>query len=291
MARHNFKVSDPVSYFGADNQLKEGFIASIRGDMTEIITEDGSEHRTHVYALRLRKGVKPKRVYTQNQLKKSQFRNGDEVRFTGTSGSELSGTIIRTNPKYARVVVDNQQWNVPYAQLEPMGSSRIGHENRKRLDAIASQADELIRLHNLDDWRFNFDYANRRLGRCSYTEKTITMSEEFCLNASDDDIRDTILHEIAHALVGPEHGHDHIWYSKAKEIGCSGKRTHDSNFTPPKLIMKCQNCGWLTGRHARRNLICKRCQTPVTYENYSPERWSSLSAQGNGKLIEPDSCG
>ncbi len=276
MTLHKFKVSDPISYFGTDNQQKEGFIASIRGSMAEIITEDGSEHRTHIYALRLRKGIKPKRVYTENQLKKSQFLNGDEVQFTNSSGTILSGKIVRTNPKFARVLVEKQQWNVPYAQLDPISSSRVGYENRKRLDAIASQADELIRHHKLDGWRFNFDYANRRLGRCSYAEKTITMSEEFCLNASDYDIKDTILHEIAHALVGPEHGHDQIWYSKAKEIGCSGNRTHDSNFTPPKLIMKCHNCGWFTGRHARRKLICKRCQTPVTYENYSPERWNSL---------------
>ena len=281
MIRHKFRVSDPVSYFGTDNQLKEGFIASIRGGMAEIISEDGSEYRTHVYALRLRNGVKPKRVYTENQLKKSHFLNGDEVQFTKPNGTKLSGMIIRMNPRFARVLADNQQWNVPYAKLVPLGSSRFGYENRKRLDAIASQADELIRHHNLDNWRFNFDYANRRLGRCSYAEKTITMSEHFCLNASDDDIKDTILHEIAHALVGPEHGHDQMWYSKAREIGCSGERLHGENFTLPKYIMSCRNCGWFTGRYARRNLICKHCQTPVTYENYSPQRWNSLSARTN----------
>ena len=103
MTRHKFRVSDPVSYFGTDNQLKEGFIASIRGGVAEIITENGSEYRTHVYALRLRNGVKPKRVYTENQLKKSQFLNGDEVQFTNPNETKLSGTIVRMNPQFAIV--------------------------------------------------------------------------------------------------------------------------------------------------------------------------------------------
>lgn len=40
-------------------------------------------------------------------------------------------------------------------------------------------------------------------------------------------IRDTWLHEIAHALVGPDHGHDEVWRTKALAIGCDGKRTDD----------------------------------------------------------------
>jgi hypothetical protein len=35
---------------------------------------------------------------------------------------------------------------------------------------------------------------------------------------------DTILHEIAHALVGARHGHDRVWRATALRIGCSGTR-------------------------------------------------------------------
>ena len=34
-----------------------------------------------------------------------------------------------------------------------------------------------------------------------------------------DEVRDTILHEIAHALVGPGHGHDAVWKAKCVEVG------------------------------------------------------------------------
>lgn len=33
---------------------------------------------------------------------------------------------------------------------------------------------------------------------------------------------DTVAHEVAHALVGPAHGHDAVWRRKAVELGGSG---------------------------------------------------------------------
>ena len=40
-------------------------------------------------------------------------------------------------------------------------------------------------------------------------------------------VLDTILHEIAHALVGSHHKHDAVWKAKCKEIGCDPKATSD----------------------------------------------------------------
>ena len=279
MAQYKFKINDAVSFYESGNRLVEGFIASLKGDIAEVVTEDGTEYRKFVFSLQLRKGVNPKRVYTTNQRKKSQFLTGDPVKFKKSDGEQLAGTIIRMNPKFAKVLADGQHWSVPYAMLDGVGHKIKGQENWVRLDAIAKQADELIAKHSLTDWRFRFDSANRRGGLCSFSEQIISLSEQYCLHAQDDEIIDTILHEIAHALVGPEHGHDKVWQSKAREIGCSGERTHNSIFTPPNYIMTCQQCGWFTGRHKRRRLICKKCQTPVHYEDYSSERWNSLSAR------------
>ena len=114
-------------------------------------------------------------------------------------------------------------------------SDTIGKAIQNRLDVIATRADQLIAQHKLCDWRFYFDTADGRLGKCSYSNKTISLSEQFCLQASDDEITDTILHEIAHALVGPDHGHDQVWTAKAKEIGCSGERCHDKRFTEAQV--------------------------------------------------------
>lgn len=37
-------------------------------------------------------------------------------------------------------------------------------------------------------------------------------------------IQDTVLHEIAHAIVGNKHHHDRVWKDCAQRIGCSGSR-------------------------------------------------------------------
>jgi hypothetical protein len=49
------------------------------------------------------------------------------------------------------------------------------------------------------------------------------------------EILDTILHEIAHALVGHKEAHGPVWVAKAKEIGCSGCPTHSMRFHPATL--------------------------------------------------------
>ena len=58
---------------------------------------------------------------------------------------------------------------------------------------------------------------------------------------SDDEVLDTILHEIAHALVGPQHGHDAVWRAKAREIGCTGERcvSSDSPRVPGDWVGRC----------------------------------------------------
>jgi hypothetical protein len=54
--------------------------------------------------------------------------------------------------------------------------------------------------------------------QCVYEEKLIIVTEHHIKLSTPAEIRDTILHEIAHALVGPL-GHDNTWAAKATEIG------------------------------------------------------------------------
>ena len=49
--------------------------------------------------------------------------------------------------------------------------------------------------------------------------------------ACDEEVKNTLLHEIAHALVGPGHRHNRVWRQKAREIGCDAKVTHNLNFS------------------------------------------------------------
>ena len=121
--------------------------------------------------------------------------------------------------------------------------------------------------YGLCDWKLELDYAKVRAGACHFTEKKISFSRHFLKNADKLDINDTILHEIAHALVGPKHGHDRVWKNMAKKIGCSAKRCHTLEFSEYKWIRFCTNYCWEQKVHRRKlNLICKKCGSPVKYQ-------------------------
>ena len=125
-------------------------------------------------------------------------------------------------------------------------------------------AEQLMEQHGLIDtgWRFQFDNAKRRFGVCDYRAKIIGLSK--CLVELNDEarVRNTILHEIAHALT-PGHGHDSIWSRKAREIGSDGERCYKAKLveTPDaKYHAVCSTCGHTHKRHkALRSTRLKCC--------------------------------
>ena len=146
--------------------------------------------------------------------------------------------------------------------------------NQPELDAIAQLARGLMSQHQLDQWSFQFDNGTKRAGCCHYATHVISLSYEFAKRAPDEEIKDTILHEIAHALVGQKHYHDAMWRAKALEIGCSGRRCHDLQFTPPRYIVRCERGCWvMTAERRKRGVICQRCRGNVVYVTYTEERW------------------
>lgn len=88
---------------------------------------------------------------------------------------------------------------------------------------------DLLREHGLEHWRVTTDRAKTRAGVCRFSARTISLSGPLTRLHDEEEVRDTILHEIAHALVGPAHGHDAVWRAKAVEIGCTGQRTVDAD--------------------------------------------------------------
>ena len=118
-------------------------------------------------------------------------------------------------------------------------------------------------------WKFGFDLAPARGGICRHTEKRITLSVTYCLKASELEIIDTILHEIAHAIVGPGHGHDAVWKAAAQRIGCTAERCHRVQHTLPRWRGQCR-CGkqWKRQRLTRqsRTGLCPACGDKIQWK-------------------------
>ena len=151
-----------------------------------------------------------------------RFDTGDAVRFATRAGAWKTGVIEKLNPKRARVRCDDGTWNVPYRLLAHLdGARRDGNE--ERLLEVAGQARELMDEHGLHEWTFRFSTAERRLGECRERERLIRLSRRHAVNGEPPEVRDTILHEIAHALAGAKAGHGPAWKAVAQRIGATPK--------------------------------------------------------------------
>lgn len=87
------------------------------------------------------------------------------------------------------------------------------------LTTAAELAWKLLAKYELYDWTFGFDHARRRAGLTNFSKRQITISRYLTKIYSEAQVRDVILHEIAHALVGPNHAHNQVWKAKCLEIG------------------------------------------------------------------------
>lgn len=126
---------------------------------------------------------------------------------------------------------------------------------------IENKALELMAQHGLSDWNFKFITTKRVIGRCTYSKKLIQYSVNF-LDNTEAEIKDTLLHEIAHALVGYNHGHDKFWKDKASEIGAIPKACKNSSSRPKgKYTLLCHNCGERLPmyRKPKRERSCGKC--------------------------------
>jgi predicted SprT family Zn-dependent metalloprotease len=130
-------------------------------------------------------------------------------------------------------------------------------------------ATQLLATHGLAEWQFAFNTNKRRAGVCRYPARgrpgCIELSRHYVLRNPEDEVRDTILHEIAHALVGHGHGHDEVWKAKCVEVGARPERCYGEEVEMPRGRWRatCGGCGKDYDRHRRPKRMtgwhCRKC--------------------------------
>ncbi|WP_432547510.1 SprT-like domain-containing protein [Kineococcus sp. SYSU DK004] len=128
--------------------------------------------------------------------------------------------------------------------------------------AAVAMARRVLDEHGLRDWTVVLDRARTRAGVCRAHRREIGLSRPLTALHSEEEVRLTVLHEVAHALVGPEHGHDAVWRERVRRIGGDDRRTLPP--TAPRLpgawTGTCP-AGHTVTRHRRpaRTSSCTRC--------------------------------
>jgi predicted SprT family Zn-dependent metalloprotease len=85
---------------------------------------------------------------------------------------------------------------------------------------------------------------------------------------TDEEIMETVRHEVAHAIVGPGKGHDNEWKTAAWRIGANPQaRVSKLSYSiPHKYEVKCGVCSRVLQKrhrginpHRLSNHYCRRC--------------------------------
>lgn len=101
-----------------------------------------------------------------------------------------------------------------------------------------NEARRLIAAH-LNGW--TFQWARRstsRLGTCDARKRLVLLNPLHVLHDSGDDVKDTILHEIAHALAWEAHGraawnHGPLWKAWAVKVGARPHLSKETKIPQP----------------------------------------------------------
>lgn len=120
----------------------------------------------------------------------------------------------------------------------------------KQIETIAN---DFLQQYRLTNWKFAWLDSRKALGKCYYNENTIALSRYYCLFLPESENKDTILHEIAHALTWEQYkkdihevpsmlhakmakaylGHGLIWQLKCKEVGAKPQACYDGEIKIP----------------------------------------------------------
>ena len=90
-------------------------------------------------------------------------------------------------------------------------------------EAISLGYDIINEFPSLYNWTVTSNNRKRAFGLCSHSKEVISLSSYLVPQMTDKAIKNTIIHEIAHALT-PFHGHDNVWRDKCISLGGNGKR-------------------------------------------------------------------
>jgi hypothetical protein len=96
------------------------------------------------------------------------------------------------------------------------------------LNEIEEFAQKELEKYNLHSWKFVWDTKARcRYGQCRYHKREIGITRSLAMINTLQETKGTVLHEIAHALTGPGHGHDGFWKQKCLLVGARPERCYN----------------------------------------------------------------
>ena len=126
---------------------------------------------------------------------------------------------------------------------------------------------------NLHGWEFRWTNARKQAGVCVFTPNVLQANQigisRYLLRIRGvQETKDTVLHEVAHALSGSEAGHGRVWKMWANRAGARPERCYVLTETQNaeidfKYHWKCNTCDYKVG-------VTRVSKTPTKYVRICP---------------------
>jgi hypothetical protein len=135
---------------------------------------------------------------------------------------------------------------------------------------LENETKRLLEEHGLTGWTVAFESTISRGGQCKHDKKVIGYGVPFMLYATKEQRMNTVLHEVAHATVGPGHGHNAVWKRQFKKLGGNGKAISEYpaeiyTFKNFAWLSSCPTCKAVTGAEQAPDTVwgCAKCPKTV----------------------------
>lgn len=139
----------------------------------------------------------------------------------------------------------------------------------------------LMSKHGFAHLELTFSNTKNALGRCFFRSEVptrIDLSSYWLSHLSEEQITETILHELAHAKAGVRAGHNYIWKSAARKLGANPNRVAE---LPTELTEK------VLSENAKYKASCTKCDTTVYFHRLT-RKWQMgqyVCGKCRGKLV------
>lgn len=133
---------------------------------------------------------------------------------------------------------------------------------------VASLAKNLLAANGFGHLPVTFSNTRQALGRCFFyggVPTRIDLSNYWMTRVPEEQVKDTVLHELAHAKAGHKAGHSYIWKRAAIEVGANPRRTAD---LPEELRVS------VVSEISKYRATCQTCGK-VNYFNRMGKRWQN----------------
>lgn len=131
---------------------------------------------------------------------------------------------------------------------------------KTKLEKVLEHSQSLLERHNLAGWQVALNLKRNTLAETWHNSKVVYISRHFAKICKAEELTEVVIHEIAHALLGPDKGHDKEFvelYNKISPTGVFAEK--DTPASIGAFHLTCSGCGQSGYTNRKVDLYCAIC--------------------------------